>query len=404
MIYWFELFKPNFTELQYEISQLPNCNELEAIYHLGWEEAHNNLDAFFGVNGTHKINNYMKELSEKFGRKICFYNITASNKDFSEHIPYNGYDMEYIKVVYIPTFLFYRTIFRLGPQKVIKPPYTGALEGVYEHNKTVANADICDLYTQLEPRTFKNLYLYMTLHPKPHRCLLMDILAKYDLHKYGAISWREFDKTLDRNNIDNKKLDSSYGNYKWKHWQPRRIFLDQTFDVPGPIRYDLLPMEFNDSFVQLIGESLAEGVFLTEKTVVPLLFNKPFLIMSGKHSHKHLESLGFKLYTEIFDYSFDNESNIELRAEGIAQNLINLKAKIDSCGYLDVLQSIRDKLIYNKKHAHTTIVQNIPKEISYMYETEMLAYLRDRFAHTQTTFYDIFPYFDYSLEFSKRFI
>ena len=408
MIYWFELHKPSYEVLENDLQRM---DELDCVYHLGWEEAWNNLDQLFGQNGTDKINDLMIQLSNKHNKKIMFYNITCSNPNYTESIPYQGEEHSHIKVVHFPTYFFFRTTFRQGPQTEIKPPFKGAIDnlsftftetsdGVYEYNKRVANADICELQTQLGNTDYKHLYLYMTLYPKTHRCVLMDILAKHDLHKYGALAWREFNRDLDRSKLT--VLDSMASNsFKWQYWNPTRLYLDQPTENPGPIHWDVLPVEFNNSFVQLIGESLGQGVFITEKTVMPLIYNKPFLIMSGKYSHKHLLSHGFVLYDEIFDYSFDNLDDSYGRAEGIAQNLIELQKRIELDGYAKVLNTIRDKLIYNKKHAHTVVIRDVPNCIHALFNKPQTPYNHNRFIWPIT---DTLPYINYTQEFAKRFI
>ena len=39
------------------------------------------------------------------------------------------------------------------------------------------------------------------------------------------------------------------------------------------------------------------------------MYKKPFIIVGSKGIHSKLEELGFKLHTELFDFSFDLEYN-----------------------------------------------------------------------------------------------
>ena len=48
---------------------------------------------------------------------------------------------------------------------------------------------------------------------------------------------------------------------------------------------------------------------------------KPFIVFSCVDFHKMLSELGFKLYDEVIDYSFDSEPNIEIRAEKFTKNV-----------------------------------------------------------------------------------
>ena len=71
----------------------------------------------------------------------------------------------------------------------------------------------------------------------------------------------------------------------------------------------------------VVCETEPEGyVRWTEKTVRPLMAEKPFLIMGSIGINTKLQDLGFKLYP-CFDYSFDHEPDMEKRAVGIVQQV-----------------------------------------------------------------------------------
>jgi hypothetical protein len=108
--------------------------------------------------------------------------------------------------------------------------------------------------------------------------------------------------------------------------------------------------QYYKSFAQLISESTSRAFFLSEKTATALLLGKPFLVASCMHYHKFLKNLGFELYEEIFDYSFDNEPEEEKRYEML---LVNFKKLVKIPKYqLHILQSkVANKLEFNKRHA-----------------------------------------------------
>jgi hypothetical protein len=93
---------------------------------------------------------------------------------------------------------------------------------------------------------------------------------------------------------------------------------------------------------------------LSEKTATPLILGKPFIVATQKNFHKYLKELGFQLYDEIFDYSFDTITDREERFEALLQNFIRLQ-KIP-LGELSKLQvTIADKIEYNKRRAKEVI-------------------------------------------------
>jgi hypothetical protein len=111
-----------------------------------------------------------------------------------------------------------------------------------------------------------------------------------------------------------------------------------------------MPKEYDSSFCQLVVETTVKVPFITEKTAIPLFYMKPFLVASCKNYHKILQRMGYELYTEIFDYSFDSIDDLETRFEGIMGNL----NKINSLSFdeLKILQDkLYDKLLFNKNQA-----------------------------------------------------
>lgn len=399
---------PDVAEMKADIYNLKNFNDLERIYFISWEDGDHNLSDYFKTeNAPTLIAEFLEEISAKLGRDIYFYLFTLAPEGFWPcHFDRNDPKFRLIKLIYFPTFMFHRTQYRIGPDNRPEQPQDPELVKNYPHNLAVTGLDITDPYTGLDKTDFKYTYIYMVLYPKPHRARMMDLLAKHDLHGIGAISWREYNRNLDRSTIPEGRLDSQHdigdSPYPWKYWTPRRIFLDQTFDTPGPIKFDWLPKEYSESFFQIIGESIGERPLVSEKTVVPLFFNKPFLISSGPHSHKLLEDMGFKLYDEIFDYSFDNETSMTKRYEGIVLNVKRIHKMIEEQGAAALLDKIKDKLIFNKKRAHEITVDSayFPKEIDEFFTMPNTPYTRMDKWHSKNIF-NTFPFFEYAKRFNS---
>lgn len=181
--------------------------------------------------------------------------------------------------------------------------------------------------------------------PHTHRCLMIDLMSKYDLINNNAISWHE--AKYDSENFDNKLTSVARG-YKYKYWSPQILTLDSQYAIKG--NQNLLPLEYWTSFCQLVIESTVDVPFITEKTCMPLFYMKPFIVASSTGYHRVLERMGFKLYTELFDYNFDSVKNTEKRFEEVAKNLarINALPKNELNG---LYETVASKLLYNKQHA-----------------------------------------------------
>jgi hypothetical protein len=190
-------------------------------------------------------------------------------------------------------------------------------------------------------------YICLNNIRKNHRSKLMDMLAKNDLIKRGAIAWR----SVCHANIPD--------HYPYKYWKPEVLLLDQGLDVK--FRQETIPDEFNHTFMQLVTESDDIETFFSEKTATPIFLNKPFLVATNSGFHRDLKSLGFELYDELFDYSFDDEPDMETRYDNLVQNLKRYIG-LNSVQLKDYYDKVSDKITYNRNLAIKYAFE-VPKEI-----------------------------------------
>lgn len=110
-------------------------------------------------------------------------------------------------------------------------------------------------------------------------------------------------------------------------------------------------------------DKLDNAFFPTEKTFKPIANSHPFITISDLHFYKNLnKSLGFELYDEIWDYSFDNNVNKEIRWKEILDQV-----KYVSKEGIDYEKS-KEKLIYNQnlfldKNRNENILANFLNQI-----------------------------------------
>lgn len=177
---------------------------------------------------------------------------------------------------------------------------------------------------------FKYPFISMNKAPKVHRAIMMDMLAKHHLIEDGVVIWREKSQ-----------------NYPYKYWEEKILLCDQ---VDGFKYQEKLPFEYALSCMQLVPET-DENIFtLSEKTGMALFFNKPFLVAGCVNFHKILQSLGFKLYDELFDYAFDSVDDIHTRYDMIAKNFVRY-SKLSPYELKELHKSVFDKCVYNKRMA-----------------------------------------------------
>jgi hypothetical protein len=191
-------------------------------------------------------------------------------------------------------------------------------------------------------------YLFISMNnlPREHRCYLVDNIFKNELQKNSAITWHQ------------EKTD-----YEWQYWNPKKLLLsDNKFrnyhhgnqvDANFVSSIHQLPEEFFRSLFSLVSESSISRLFITEKTAIPLLMARPFIVQGAPGFHSYLRDLGFELYDELFDYKFDRYLDYRNRTDCIIENIKRLKKE----NLKDLYKSVHEKTIRNRQRA-IDIVKN----------------------------------------------
>lgn len=159
---------------------------------------------------------------------------------------------------------------------------------------------------------FKYHFVSLNRRPHKHRCYLIDQLAKEDLIRDNAITWCHEGRGV------NYPPD-----FQFQHFIPTKLRFNEGVPSDEIDQYDP-PVEYFESFAQLVSESDTDIKFMSEKISIPLILGKPFIAHAGQGIHKYLEKLGFELYTEIFDYSFDDEPDSNTRCNLVIENFKRL--------------------------------------------------------------------------------
>jgi hypothetical protein len=191
----------------------------------------------------------------------------------------------------------------------------------------------------IESLDYKFHFISMNRKAHKHRMQTIDLLAKYNLIDKNSISWHNVEP----------------GPYTYKHFVPK--IMNLTDDYAKTYEQATVPREYYHSFAQLVPETTTECFMITEKTATPIMIGKPFLSVSCAFFHKYLQDLGFELYDEIFDYSFDTVFDDQSRFEMVVQNFVNL-SKIPLPQLNDLAKKIKDKVEYNKSIFNKLIFEN----------------------------------------------
>ena len=179
---------------------------------------------------------------------------------------------------------------------------------------------------------------------KYHRDLFFDAVYKTKLDEVATLAYSQV-----RYEGIEKYADYVRKEYAWqeKYKQYYTAFEEHEADLvhdeksnPAP------PLEvWNQSAVNIVPETFYHRIGITEKTYHCMLFEKPFLMLNGQHSHKYLQIEDYKLYDEVFDYAFDNKDNIEDRVFDVVEQLKDLR----NTNYNTLYKTLYETVLHNKK-------------------------------------------------------
>ena len=272
---------------------------------------------------------HLKDLEETLiNLDVQFYLILGSDypklhKNFNDP----STKIKNFTILYWPTYLIAHTYYNLKNSLI----------------ERLNNGDFSSFPDQTSiEKKFDFLYLNYNNKPRYHRCFLMDELCKNNLLKYGINSWN----ILSYEHPDQVSDLCGIYTYNFKYWVEKIIDVDRYSD-PNKTHVD----EYSDellrpnTLISLVAETSKEVAFITEKTFRPILLEHPFLCLGAPEQNTKLLDYGFELYDEIFDYSKDNDSSLEVRIQSVMDNLNSIKNK----NYYEIYELLRPKILRNKK-------------------------------------------------------
>lgn len=111
---------------------------------------------------------------------------------------------------------------------------------------------------------------------------------------------------------------------------------------------------------------LPNTVFITEKTIRPMLYYHPFIVWGNPKTLEYLKKLGFETFPELFNEDYDQIIDNEQRLACIINSINNLCNK-DLTEIHEIYKQIKPKLIHNynliksfsAKHTMIDMITNI---------------------------------------------
>jgi hypothetical protein len=173
---------------------------------------------------------------------------------------------------------------------------------------------------------------------------------------------KETNCSVDELNMDSddfNKLASTYKNYY-------PLSIDETDGERIAWLHNFLSrkQEYENTFFTIVGETNAEAdyIFLTEKTMKPIMNLHPFFIVGNPNTLKYLHALGFKTFNNFWDERYDSEPNFPKRCEMIISEIKKVCDKPQS-ELIEMLRDMEEILVHNKKLLHSFYTSNRTEKI-----------------------------------------
>lgn len=176
---------------------------------------------------------------------------------------------------------------------------------------------------------------YYSFYPK-HNKWFGDEIEKEWLDYFG-----ENKKILERNNITIKQLQEDAS--KSYILDPEAVKLRTQLESIEPF--------YEKALIAHVTETTANDceMYITEKTYIPILMGRPFLVIGNKHQLRFLKNYyGFKTFNKIFDESYDDEPCQIAKTIKVTEELDKF-CSLPFAKAREKVESIRDVLEHNRK-------------------------------------------------------
>jgi len=253
--------------------------------------------------------------------------------------------------------------------------------------QTVAHRHYEETRINVKARYENKIFLSLSRVNRPHRIMSTYEIFKSDIFLDGLVSHDKL--PFDQLKHLYPQLPRGH-NITWKEfvrWHKSGLPLTiDTHDFKTNHAMSLNNMLHDTTLFQLVNETFAENwegtsQFWSEKTFRSIYHMQPFLIWGQQGANKKLQEYGYKLYDEIFDYSFDDEPDDYKRWSLLFEQVQRLVKEIGLMPQDQQVRwrfTVREALIHNFK---TLYAEKHTKKVFFL----LSKYIRDIADGKETT-------------------
>lgn len=232
---------------------------------------------------------------------------------------------------------------------------------------------------KFEVTSKQHMYTALCGRTKKHRIHALNALVNLGLQHNGIMTFGAVNEYIDNINT-NRQLNESTTQKRtsvdglqvnfWPYIKWDNLAVKET--ATQRMSFITPPPWYSNVLFDIVLESNPHCVFITEKTVKPLLYGLPFVVCGGKYHNRCLKELGFELYEEYFDIQQESKiSYVETNNEGIPEQKFNFDS------YEKMLKPLTDIPTRNSKSYSSIYRQCLPKILHNQNQVIKLAFNDD---------------------------
>ena len=151
--------------------------------------------------------------------------------------------------------------------------------------------------------------------------------------------------------------------FKSSHLIRNNVFcpiIDGDNIVPSGASASIIWEDHNKFDIQIVPETVfsTEKIHLTEKIFKPIVMYQPFILMSGSGGLEYMRSYGFKTFGDIWDESYDDERDSDIRFAKITSVITKL-AKLSDNEYNLIIKKTKNITKFNREHFYSDTFKKI---------------------------------------------
>jgi hypothetical protein len=112
--------------------------------------------------------------------------------------------------------------------------------------------------------------------------------------------------------------------------------------------------------IHLVAETLFDDskIHITEKTFKPIVMKQPFIVFAGPGALQYLKNYGFRTFDCVWDESYDQEQDHEIRLGKIIKIIKDLSHKSDK-EFQDIIDQCFEIVDYNQKYFFSDVFESV---------------------------------------------